>query len=383
MGQRLKTDWTLFGTVLVMVSFGLLILYSASSIAAKMDPRFGSTWHFVSRQAEWAVVAVLAMMALKKTDYRKFQDPAVAFGAIGVVLTLLIAVYFLDARSHRWLRLAGPLGVQPSELAKPALVLFLAFFVTWRRRAINSGRYTLVPAAMAVGLVILLVVVPDLGTAVVLGACAAAVFFVAGLEWRYVGIATAVASVGVILCIVFWPYRLTRVVMFYPTLTKMVDKLDAHGRIRSQMEKSLATSDTNYQSLQAQIAVGAGGPAGVGLANSRQKLMYLPEAHTDFIYAVVGEELGLFGTVGLLMGFGLIFWRGLRATLRMRDDFGRYLALGATVVIVVQGLINISVVLGMMPTKGIPLPMISYGGSSLLSTLILLGVLMNVSEQAG
>jgi cell division protein FtsW len=383
MAQRLETDWTLFGTVLTMVSFGLLILYSASSIAAKMDPRFGSTWHFMSRQLEWAVLAVLAMMALKRTDYRKFQDPAVAFGAIGISLTLLIAVYFLDSQSHRWLRLTGPIGVQPSELAKPALVVFLAFFVTWRRRAINSGRYTLVPAALAVGLVILLVVVPDLGTAVVLGAVAAVVFFVAGLEWRYVLIAATVASIGVVLCIVMSPYRLARVVKFFDPQFHVIGRFDPQGKIQAQMEKSLATRDTNYQLQQSQIAVGAGGPIGAGLANSRQKLMYLPEAHTDFIYAVVGEEMGLIGTVGLLAGFGVIFWRGLRATLRMRDDFGRYLALGVTVVIVVQGLINISVVLGMMPTKGIPLPMISYGGSSLLSTLTLLGILMNVSEQAG
>jgi cell division protein FtsW len=383
MGQTLKTDWTLFGAVLAMLSFGLLILYSASSITAEMDPRFGSSLHFILRQLEWAAVAVAVMMALKRTDYRKFQDPAVAFGAIGVVLTLLIAVYFLDANSHRWLRVGGVFGVQPSELAKPALVIFLAFFVTWRRRAINNRRYTLVPAALAVGLVILLVVVPDLGTAVVLGAVAAVIFIVAGLEWRYVMIAAGVASIGVVLCIVMSPYRLARVVKFSPPLSRLVDRFDSHGKIKAQMEKSLATRDTNYQLEQSQIAVGAGGPFGVGLANSRQKLMYLPEAHTDFIYAVVGEELGLFGTVGLLAGFGVIFWRGLRTTMRMNDDFGRYLALGVTVVIVVQGLINISVVLGMMPTKGIPLPLISYGGSSLLSTLALLGILMNVSEHAG
>lgn len=383
MGNTLKTDWPLFGAVLAMLSFGLLILYSASSITAEMDPRIGSSLHFVLRQLGWAAVAVTAMMLLKRTDYRKFQNPAVAFGCIGIVMAMLIAVYFVDAQSHRWLRLKGPFGVQPSELAKPALVVFLAFFVTWRRRAINNGRYTLAPAAMAVGLVILLVVVPDLGTAVVLGAVAAVIFFVAGLEWRYVMIAGAIAAVGVVLCIVLSPYRLARVVKFSPPLAHLVDRFDSHGKIKAQMEKSLATRDTNYQLEQSQIAVGAGGPFGVGLANSRQKLMYLPEAHTDFIYAVVGEELGLFGTVGLLIGFGVIFWRGLRTTRRMTDDFGRYLALGVTIVIVVQGFINISVVLGMMPTKGIPLPLISYGGSSLLSTLTLLGILMNVSEHAG
>jgi cell division protein FtsW len=383
MAQRLKTDWILFFTVLAMVSFGVLILYSASSIMAQLDPRYGSSWHFVVRQVEWAAAAVAVMMTLKKTNYRKFQSPAVAFCAMSVALMLLAAVYFVDAAHHRWLRAGFSVGVQPSELAKPALVIFLAFFVTWRARAINNPRYTLVPAALAVGLMILAVVVADLGTAVVLGAAAAAVFVVAGLEWRYCAIAAAVATVGVVIFIFAEPFRLARVVRFFDPQFKIIAKFDPHGRIRSRMEQSLVTRDTNYQLEQSQIAVGAGGPAGLGLTNGRQKLLYLPEAHTDFIYAVVAEELGLAGSVGLLLGFGVIFWRGLRAAFRMRDDFGRYLALGVTVVVVAQGFINMSVVLGMMPTKGIPLPMISYGGSSLLSTLALLGILMNVAENAG
>ena len=382
MAQRLKTDWILFVTVLVMMSFGVLILYSASSIMAQLDPRYGSSWHFVVRQVEWAAVAVAVMMTLKKTNYRKFQSPAVAFGAMSVALILLAVVYFVDAAHHRWLR-AGSVGVQPSELAKPALVIFLAFFVTWRARAINNPRYTLIPAALAVGLMILAVVVADLGTAVVLGAAAAAVFVVAGLEWRYCAIAAAVATVGVVIFIFAEPYRIVRVVRFFDPEFKIIAKFDPQGKIRSRMEQSLVTRDTNYQLEQSRIAVGAGGPAGLGLTNGRQKLWYLPEAHTDFIYAVAAEELGLAGSVGLLLGFGVIFWRGLRAAFRMRDDFGRYLALGVTVVVVAQGFINMSVVLGMMPTKGIPLPMISYGGSSLLSTLALLGILMNVAENAG
>jgi cell division protein FtsW len=172
MPQRLKTDWILFAAVLAMVLFGLLIVYSASSIMARLDARYNSSWYFVIRQAGYAVVAVVVMMALKRTHYRKFQDPAVAFSAIGVALMLLFAVYFVDAAHHRWLRLGGPVGVQPSELAKPALVIFLAFFVTWRARAINDAKHTLVPAALAVGFLIFAVVVPDLGTAVVLGMAA-------------------------------------------------------------------------------------------------------------------------------------------------------------------------------------------------------------------
>ncbi|MGA7240872.1 MAG: FtsW/RodA/SpoVE family cell cycle protein [Bryobacteraceae bacterium] len=384
MAQRLKTDWILFATVVTMASFGVLMLYSASSIMADLNPRYGSSWYFVARQLAWGVVAVVAMMALKRTHYRNYQTPAVAFGAIGVALILLAAVYFIDGEHHRWLRLRYiPGGVQPSELAKPALVIFLAFFVTWRGRAINNPRYTLIPAALAVGLVIFAVETADLGTAVVLGAAAMSVFFVAGLEWRYCLIAAAIAVLGLGVSIVKEPYRLGRFVRHYDPKFEFVSKFDKAGRIKAWAEQSLRTRDTNYQQQQSEIAVGAGGVTGVGLMNGRQKLLYLPEAHTDFIYAVVGEELGLVGSTALLIGFIVILWRGLRAAFRIRDDFGRYLALGVTVLIVSQAFFNMSVAVGMGPTKGIPLPLISYGGSSLLSTLALLGILMNVSEHAG
>ncbi|HLK68202.1 MAG TPA: putative peptidoglycan glycosyltransferase FtsW [Bryobacteraceae bacterium] len=381
MSQRLKTDWILFATVLVMVTFGLLILYSASSVIAKMDDRFHSSWYFVIHQGMWAVASVAVMMALKKMHYRKLNDRAVAFTSLAITLILLVLVYFVDSGSHRWLRLGG-VGLQPSELAKPALVVFLAFFVSWRAPAINNPRYTLVPAALLVGLVIVGVVIPDLGTAVVLVIAAAVIFFVAGLQWRYCAMVAGLAFLGIVVSIASKPYRLARVVQFFDPQFKLVDRFDRSGKIKAQMQNSLATRDTNYQADQSKIAVGEGGPMGLGIMNGKQKL-YLPAAHTDFIYAVVAEELGLFGAVGLLIGFGIIFWRGLRAAWLMHDDFGRYLALGVTVVVVVQGFINMSVVLGMMPTKGLPLPMISYGGSSLLSTLALLGILMNVSEHSG
>jgi len=383
MSQHLKTDWILFSAVLAIVSFGLLILYSASSVTAKLDPHFQSSWHFVLRQAEWAVLAVAVMMTFKNSDYRRLRNPALAFGAIGIAFILLLAVYFIDREHHRWLRL-GPGGFQPSELAKPALVLFLAFFVTWRAPAINNPRYTLAPAAMGIGLVICAVAVADLGTPIVLGAAVMSVFFVAGLQFRYCLMVAGFALIGVIVFICAEPYRLGRVVRFADPDFKIVSKFDHQGRVKAWMERSLRTRDTNYQLDQSKIAVGAGGPTGLGLMNGKQKLLYLPEAHTDFIYAVVGEETGLLGTLGLLAGFGIIGWRGLRAAWRMQnDDFGRYLALAITMVVVVQGLLNMSVVLGMMPTKGIPLPMVSYGGSSLLCTLALLGILMNVSEHAG
>ncbi|HEX3878715.1 MAG TPA: putative peptidoglycan glycosyltransferase FtsW [Bryobacteraceae bacterium] len=382
MAQRLKTDWILFATVVIMAAFGVLMLYSASSIMADLSPRYHSSWYFVLRQLAWGVVAVTAMMALKRMHYRNYQSPTVAFGAIGVALILLAAVYFVDAEHHRWLRI-GPGGLQPSELAKPALVIFLAFFVTWRGRAINNPRYTLIPAALAVGLVIFAVETADLGTAVVLGLAAMSVFFVAGLEWRYCLIAAGIAVLGLGVSIAKEPYRLGRLVRHYDPKFEFVSKFDKAGRIKAWAEQSLRTRDTNYQQEQSEIAVGAGGVTGVGLMNGRQKLLYLPEAHTDFIFAIVGEEIGMIGSVAVLAGFVIILWRGLRAAFRIRDDFGRYLALGVTVIIVAQAFMNISVAVGMGPTKGIPLPLISYGGSSLFSTLALLGILMNVSEHAG
>ena len=379
MGQQLKTDWTLFGATIGMVAFGMVILYSASSVMAEL--KFGSDWHFVVRQCLWMIPSLAIMMALKRAPYRKFQNPAVAFAAIGLVLILLAVVFFMDSAHHRWLRM-GPIGLQPSELAKPALVVFLAFFVTRRASAINN-RYTLVPAALAVGLVILAVVVADLGTAVVLAVTAAVVFFVAGLQWRFCAIAAGCALVGLVFFIASKPYRVARLLGHFDPGFKIIARFDPQGHIQEYLHNSLTSRDTSYQAEQSQIAVGAGGALGAGLMQGKQKLLYLPEAHTDFIYAVVGEEMGLVGSLGVLLAFWLIFWRGLRAAVIMPDDFGRYLALGVTTMIVVQGFMNISVVLNMLPTKGIPLPLISSGGSSLLSTLASLGILMNVSEHAG
>ena len=379
MAQKLKTDRVLFITVVVMVFFGAVMLYSASSVMAQL--KYGSSWHFFYRQLAWMAVAITAMMLLKRTHYRALQNPAVAFSAVAVALILLLAVYFIDGSFHRWIRV-GPVGIQPSELAKPALVIFLAFFVTWRARAINN-RYTLLPAALAIGLLTAGVAAGDLGTPIVMMATVVVVFFVAGLEWRYCVIALSVAAVGVVFLVASKPYRLRRVVEYFDPGYKLVDRIDSQSRIKTYLNTSLAARDTNYQAEQSKIAVGAGGPVGLGLMQGKQKLLYLPEAHTDFIYAVVGEELGLVGSLAVLLGFLVILWRGLRATIFIPDDFGRYLALGVTTMLVAQAFMNMSVVLGMIPNKGIPLPMISSGGSSLVSTLALLGILLNVSEHAG
>jgi cell division protein FtsW len=383
MAQRLKTDWTLFFTIITMVCFGVVLVYSASSVMAEL--RFKNSSHFISRQVFWAAVSMLVLMLFKRLDYRRFKDPIWAFTPLGVTVALLLLVFFLDPKRHRWLNL-GPgsfqLGLQPSEFAKPALVVFLAYFLALRMRAIND-RHTLMPALVVLCIVVGAVIVPDFGTAAVLIVTAAVMFYVAGLEKKYIALAMAGCMLVAGVAIVAKPYRLGRVIGFVDPEYKLISKVDPEGKIKQYVHTSLATRDTGYQARQSRIAVGAGGTFGVGLMQGKQKLLYLPEAHNDFIYAVIGEELGLWGSTAVLVGFFIILWRGLRLFWIAPDDFGKYLALGIVVTVVVQALMHMSVVVDIGPTKGIPLPMISYGGSSLLSTLTSLGLLLSVSEHAG
>ena len=377
---RLKTDWILFLTILAMVAFGLVMIYSASSAIAEL--RNGvAPYYFAVRQLGWALVSFFVLMYFKRLDYRRLNTPAWAFSGLGIVLGLLVMVYFFGTR-HRWFRFAGLGSFQPSEFAKPALIVFMAYFLDRRARVINDRR-TLQQAFVAVAMLAGVVVVADLGTAMVPVITAVVVFWVAGLEKKYMIRAGAIAAVLGVAAIVSSPYRLQRVIAYVdPNYTK-IEKLDKNGTLRAWIQRSTTVHDASYQALQSKIAVGTGGVLGVGLAQGKQKLMFLPEPDSDFIYATIGEELGLWGTTAVLSGFVVILWRGARLFVLARDDFGKYLALGVTVAIVVQAFMNISVVLDMGPTKGFPLPMISLGGSSLLSTLTCLGMLLSVSEHEG
>ena len=377
---RLKTDWILFLTILAMVAFGLVMVYSASSAIAEI--RNGvAPYYFAVRQLGWALVSFFALMYFKRMDYRRLNTPAWAFSALGIVLGLLVMVYFFGSR-HRWFRFAGIGSFQPSEFAKPALIIFLAYFLDRRARVINDRR-TLQQAFVAVAMLAGVVVVADLGTAMVPVITAVIVFWVAGLEKKYMLRAGAIAAVLGSIAIISSPYRLNRVIGYVDKDYTKIEMIDTHGRLRAWLDQSTKGRDTTYQPLQSKIAVGTGGVLGVGLTQGKQKLMFLPEADSDFIYATIGEELGLWGSTAVLGGFLVILWRGVRLFVLARDDFGKYLALGVTVAIVVQAFINISVVLDMGPTKGFPLPMISLGGSSLLSTLTCLGMLLSVSEHEG
>jgi len=382
MAQRLKTDWLLFSTIVALVGFGLVMIYSASSVSAELNPHINSSFYYAAHQLVWAVVSFIALMYFKRRDYHALQSPAWAFGSLGVVLFLQIVVFFLDSRTHRWFRVQGIGSLQPSEFAKPALIIFFAYFVTARQAAINTRRTI---AAACLGLTVLAATVGlgDLGTAVVLIVPAAVVFYVAGLQRKFVVGALVAGLAFSAVFVVSKPYRMARVVGFVDPEYKWIGLIDHQGRIKQYISQSVTTRDAGYQVRQSKIAVGSGGVIGLGLMQGRQKILYLPEAHTDFIYAVVGEELGLFGCGAVLAGFLIVMWRGFQLYWVANDDFGRYLALGVTSSIVIQALINISVVLGMGPTKGIPLPMISAGGSSLMSTLICLGMLLSVSEHSG
>jgi cell division protein FtsW len=381
MAQRLKTDWILFITIVLMVCFGIVMVFSSSAVMA--ERRFQNPHHFFFRQVGWACLSFLVFMYFKRKDYHSLSVPTWAFAPLGIVLGLLVVVYFADSNGHRWLRY-GAVGIQPAEFAKPALIIFLAWFVTKRgAHAINTF-HTLGPAALALVVLGASVIVADLGTAAVQVATAAAIFYVAGLQQRYAIIAAAACVIVVIpAAIVSKPYRVHRIIGYVDPNYEILDRIDPNGHIKNWANKSVTTRDASYQARQSKIAVATGGVLGEGLGESRQKLLFLPEAHNDFIFAVIGEELGLWGATAVLAGYIIILWRGYRLYWVVQDDFGRLLALGITTAVVVQALTNMSVVLDMAPTKGFPLPLISYGGSSLLSSLTSLGILLSVSDHAG
>jgi cell division protein FtsW len=378
---RLRTDWILFLTIVAMVFFGLVMLYSASSAVAELRYHV-APYYFVVRQIGWAFVSFVVLMYFKRMDYRRLNSPAWAFSGLGVVLGLLVVVYFVDPHTHRWFKLPGVGSLQPSEFAKPALILFLAYFIARRAHIINDRR-TLRQALVAVLMLGFMVVVADLGTALVPVITAVVVFWIAGLERKYMLRVGLIAMALVMVAIASRGYRLGRVIAYVDPDYSKIEMIDPGGWLKGYMQRSTSVRDASYQPRQSRIAVGTGGVFGMGLMQGKQKLMFLPDAHTDFIFATVGEELGLWGSTAVIIGFLVILWRGARLFLLARDDFGKYLALGVTVSIVVQALINMSVVVGIAPTKGFPLPMISFGGSSLLSTLASLGMLLSVSENEG
>ncbi len=442
MAQQVRMDWLLFWTILVLTGFGLVMVYSASSVAQELkastapklpdpQPHWGAKrigvalaglavlvliarryragvinagwalagigaiaflqllvyWmeadrspHYalLLRQAGAALLGFIFLMLIGRGDYRKLCAPQYAFAGLSVIIFLLIVAYFWG-RQGRWIDFI--VSIQPSEFAKPVLVVFLAWFVSIRSSFINN-RHTVGPASLAMVALGGAVILADFGTAVVLFATAAVIFYLAGLNRRYIACAIVACLLLSLVAVARKPHAIKRIVDFIDKDYKYISFVDRDRKLLNYLDEKARIHDTTYQAMQSKIAIGAGGFWGRGLMQSRQKLLFLPESHTDFIYAILAEELGLWGPTLMLAGFLIVLYRGYRLFWTAQDEFGKYLAIGVTTTIVFQALLNMSVVLDLGPTKGIPLPLISFGGCSMTSSMIMFGLLLSVSKRS-
>jgi cell division protein FtsW len=363
MARKLQFDRWLFAATAGLALFGVVMVYSASAVMAAQENE--NQYHYVVRQGMWTGIGFIVMLAAMHFDYQRLRNRRVVYTLLTVTVVLLLTVFAFPRinGAHRWIKFAG-FSVQPSELSKLALAVFLAYFLEKRAGDEGSLWRTFVPCMLVTGMLALLVVAePDLGTALMLAVACVVICFTAGVRVLHLGLAAAPALVGVAILLLFVPWRMQRLVTFLDPWADPQDK--------------------GFQVVQSLIAVGSGGLNGLGFAQGKQKLFFLPFAHSDFIFAVISEELGLLGALTVLTVFGIFLWRGARAALLAPDRFGMLLGIGIVALIVAQALFNISVVLSLVPTKGIPLPFISYGGSSLVPTLVAAGLLLNISQYAG
>ena len=363
MPRKVTPDMWLFGVAVMLLSAGVVMVYSASAVVAA--DRFGDPYFFLKKQLFWALLGSVGMLVAVRVDYRRLERfvlPALVLAGVLLVLVLIPPIGQAINGTRRWIRL-GPVSFQPAELAKLALVVYLAAFLAKRRDALGGLRQGLLtPLAVAGALAALVLAQPDLGNCLTLLALTFSLLFLAGV--RPLHLALVLAPAVPLLALVIWaaPYRLRRITAF------MDPWADPRG--------------SGFQIIQSWLALGNGGLLGQGIGGSTQKLFYLPESHTDFIFAIIGEELGFVGAAAVVGLFTVLVWRGLHVGLRAPDPFGAYLALGITVLIATETLVNLGVVTGMLPTKGLPLPFISFGGSALLVTMLATGVLLNISQQA-
>src|SRR5580765_1014677 len=360
MTQKLQIDRWLFSATIGLALFGVVMVYSASAVIAQQENH--SQFFYLTKQGLWTSIGLGAMFVAMNFDYQKLNRRWIVYGLLLITVLLLLVVFGFRPinGARRWIRFSS-FSLQPSEIAKLTLAIFLARFL--ERRAGDEGSFfrTFIPCMLVIGLLAGLVIKePDLGTAIMLAIAGFTVCFAAGVRPRHVFYASVPALLYVGKMLIFTPFRMRRLASFIDPWA------DAQG--------------TGYQVVQSLIAVGSGGSHGLGFAQGRQKLLFLPFAHSDFIFAVVGEELGLVGALIIVTVFAIFLWRGMRAALRAPDRFGMLLGIGIVVGIVAQALLNMSVVLALVPTKGIPLPFISYGGSSLVPTLAGVGILLNISQ---
>jgi cell division protein FtsW len=359
--QRVAVDRTLLAVTMILALVGLVMVFSASAIVA--GNRFQDPGFYLKRQVAWLALGVLLMYLASRIDYTFWKKLSMPILACILVLLVMVLVpsFGLSAKgARRWLPL-GPISVQPAEMVKLVAVMYLAAYLSKKADRITSFRDGLLPALIVIGLLSGLVLLePDLGTVVVLGLVTIGMCFLGGARLSHL-IGLGLCAIPAVLALVLGSsYRRQRLMTF---LAPWKDP-----------------SDSGFQITQSFLAFGSGGSFGVGLGEGKQKLYFLPEAHTDFVLALIGEELGLIGTATVILLFAFFVWRGVQIAARARVPFGHYLGLGITLLIGVQALVNAAVVTGLLPTKGLTLPFVSYGGSSLVVSLVGVGILLSISR---
>jgi len=362
MAKKLYPDKWLFAATIGLALFGVVMVYSASALLALSENH--GHFYYVKKQAIWTAIGFVAMLAAMQFDYNRLRDRRIVYGLLLLTVFLLLVVFAFSPvnGARRWIKFSG-FSIQPSEISKLVLAIFLAYFLEKRAGEEREFWRTFIPCGMTAALLAGLVVVePDFGTSLMLAVTFAVVIYTAGARLSHLALAAAPAFVVAAGLLIFVPWRMARLVTF--------------------LDPWADPQKSGFQVVQSLIAVGSGGTNGLGFAQGKQKMLFLPYAHSDFIFAVIGEELGLLGTLAVLLIFAVFLWRGIRTSLLAPDRFSKLLSLGIVTGIVTQALFNISVVLSLLPTKGIPLPFISYGGSSLVPTLAAVGILLNISQHA-
>ncbi len=361
--HELVVDKLLLSVIIGLVLFGTVMVYSASAVLAQKQ--FENQYYFLLKQGVWLVAGLVAMFIGITIDYRRYNRPEVVASLIGISIVLLVMVFFFPKvnGAHRWIRIGTLFSLQPSELSKLGLIVFLGYYLEKRGKEVTNFTTTILPATVVACAIIGLVALEsDLGTAMMLALIFASMTYHAGARIRHL-VGLGLAALPVLLGMIFLvDWRTNRIFAF--------------------LDPWKYRETFGYQAVQAMMAFGSGGLSGVGFAQSKQKLFFLPAAHTDFIFAVIGEELGLVGSLTVVALFALVAWRGVRAARAAPDQFGQLMAIGITAMIVGQACFNMSVTLSLVPNKGIPLPFISAGGSSLAISLFAAGVLLNISKHA-
>ena len=365
MSRKLSYDTWLFAAALLLVVIGLVMIYSASAIITVQKTGSDNPYYFITRQAAFLFLGSVAMLILMHLDLNRLRDRRLIYGLMAMSLVALVAALFAPSvnGTHRWMSLPH-IRLQPSEFAKIIVILFLASFLSRREERINEWISTLLPMSCVLAVFAgAILIEPDFGTAITVVLVAAAMVFAAGIRWNRIAMFVLMLIPAAGLALFSAAYRRDRL------LTFLNPAADPQGK--------------GFQAMQSLIAVGTGGLHGLGIGNGRQKLFFLPEPHTDFIFSIVGEELGFIGCLAIIALFAFLVWRGFRITRYSQERFDFYAALGLTLMIGIQALINMSVALCLVPTKGLPLPLVSYGGSSLIASLMAIGLLLNLSQQSG